>query len=226
MAATSAAQSAAKGFAYTVGNRLFFALTNATNRGTTLFAAQGPNFSLPSSYAPFSPLPDGVEPSAQQLAAIVEDAYDGDRWKTSVGSSMGEEDEGVWFAGQGEPLIRLPTLLETVEIVKENRHGIPFGIETNGLFAPDVAQQLVEAGVKRMSVQMITANPKQYAELAKPHEGTGGHAAVCSFVATAAEAGAAVTVTAVKIPGVDVRAAKALASALGAVDFEAQEYCG
>lgn len=136
---------------------------------------------------------------------------------------MGESDEGVYFAGQGEPLLKLDTLLETVAIVKENRHGIPFGVETNGLFPTDIITKLKESGVKRLSVQLLTSNPKQYAELANPDASTGGFPQVCAFIAAAVEEEFSVTATAVKAPGVNIAQAKALSISLGA-DFEALDY--
>ena len=80
--------------------------------------------------------------------------------------------------------------------------------------------------VKRVSVALMSSNPKQYQELMNP-QGAGdqrGHADVCQFIAACAEAGIEVECTAVKKPGVDWRAAKELSEALGAVGFRAREY--
>jgi hypothetical protein len=116
--AAAAAAAARKGVAYTVGRGLYLALTDKTN-SRTVFASRGPGFAM-SRESNFSPLGEGAaEPSATELAAVVDRAYDG---ADIIG--MGENDPGVTFAGLGEPLLRVETLVETVATVRERRRAL------------------------------------------------------------------------------------------------------
>jgi MoaA/NifB/PqqE/SkfB family radical SAM enzyme len=49
---------------------------------------------------------------------------------------------GVVFAGNGDPLLRLDELIETVSIVKRAMNAIPFRINTNGLVGQDVIDKV------------------------------------------------------------------------------------
>ena len=114
--AAAAAAAARKGVAYTVGRGLYLALTDRTN-SRTVVASRGPGFVM-SRESNFSPLggKGAAEPSATELAAVVDRAYDG---LDIVG--MGENDPGVTFAGLGEPLLRMETIVETIATVSERR---------------------------------------------------------------------------------------------------------
>ena len=110
----------------------------------------------------FEPLLEGTEPTAAELAGLVDEAYAATA--TSTGS-MGESDPGeaaqpplngslnsfgaavVVFAGAGEPLLRTAALLETVALVRQRRNGIAFRIVTNGLFGAETVDQLVGSGL-------------------------------------------------------------------------------
>eukprot|EP00238_Polyblepharides_amylifera_P013280 CAMPEP_0196580170 /NCGR_PEP_ID=MMETSP1081-20130531/27560_1 /TAXON_ID=36882 /ORGANISM="Pyramimonas amylifera, Strain CCMP720" /LENGTH=173 /DNA_ID=CAMNT_0041899971 /DNA_START=249 /DNA_END=770 /DNA_ORIENTATION=- len=157
------------------------------------------------------------EPSSEQIFAVVEEAFKEER----------EPPEGVVFAGGGEPLLKLDVLCESARLIKAKRHGVPLRVTTNGLVAATdsarVAQTLKLAGVKQASVALTTASPKQYMDLMQPLDGL-GHAEVCGFIAMLAEEGVQVTCTAVDRPGVDIAAARALSSALGAVNFQIRTF--
>lgn len=118
---------------------------------------------------------------------------------------------------------------------------------TSGLFSPDVAAALAEAGVNTATVDLVAQDPSAYAAVMRRHRhsppnplsngGIGGvytssanmiredgHGVVCAFIATLAERGVEVECTVVNEPGVETAAARALAFDLGAVCFRAREY--
>lgn len=145
---------ARKGLAYVINGGLYLSLTNFAPC-TTLVASRGPGFQMPPSSG-FELLPDGDEnlPKASELALIIDDVY---RDLEIVG--MGENDPGVSFTGLGDPLTELDTLLETVALVKERRHGVGFSVTTSGLFDACVPFQLFAGGVKHVCVSLNAASP-------------------------------------------------------------------
>ena len=134
---------------------------------------------------------------------------------------MGEDDNGVTFAGLGEPLLRLGDICESVRSIREVRHGVPFRIKTNGLVPggniSSAVEQLVGSGIKSASVYLPCVSPDEYNEIMKPSDGL-GFGNVCDFICQLAEAGAHVECTTVDRPGVDVASIRALSQALGALD--------
>jgi pyruvate-formate lyase-activating enzyme len=143
--------------------------------------------------------------AAEQLAAIVNATYDSEEGRDIIGT--GENDPGVCFAGFGEPLLRLDTLRETVRLVRETRHGIPWRINTNGLHGVEVAQQVAEFAVDHdgrhpfvVSVMLAAHTPPAYAKQMKP-VGDRGFNDVCNFVMALSEAGVTVEATAVAATG-------------------------
>lgn len=209
------------GASYFLGETLYLSLTDKCN-AATLISTRGPGFRMPEDAA-FQPL-NGLEPSADQLAAVVDLYYS--KHEGIVG--MGENDGGVAFAGLGEPTLRLETMLETIALVRERRHGVPFRLVTNGLCSNPInmAQQLREVGLKRASVALMTANPKQYDEIMQPTCEDGpvlSHSDVVATILALSEAGIETEVTAVSSPGVNVADIKQLSVALGA-DFRARTY--
>lgn len=212
---------AIKGLTYWLGSSFYVSLTNRCN-STSLIAARGPSFEMPKESG-FCFLPDDYEPSAQDVSDAVHAAYATDDRKVS--ESMGESDEGVIFAGAGEPLLRLDELTEACRNIKEERHGVPLRVNTNGLVldAESVVNALKESGVGSVSVLMLGANPKQYAEFMQPADGLEfGHA--CSFVCAAVEGGIDVTCTTVQRPEINVSDVRALAMGLGAIDFKVRSF--
>jgi len=206
------------GVAYTLRGGLYVSLTNASP-SLSLLASRGPAFAMPADSG-YCALPEGeaAEPAAKEVAELVDEAY-GDF--EVVG--MGENDLGVRFAGLGDPLLRIETLLETVRLVKERRHGVGFAVSTSGLFDAGVPAALKAGGVKGVVVALNASNPPQYDKLMQPTNGK-GFGDVCSFVIGAAEAGMDVTCTAVEVPGVDIAVVRALASSLGAATFKSRSF--
>jgi len=204
------------GVAYRLGRALYLSLTDESN-ATPLALTRGPSFVMPASSA-FVCLGDAPEPRASELVAAVDAFYD-----SFTIASSGEDDPGVVFAGYGEPLMRLQTLCDTIANVRERRHGAKLRVSTNGLFDASAARALRDAGAESITVNLASADPEQYARLMKPKYGR-THADACAFVEAAAANGLQVECTAVKAPGVDVRAVERLALALGAVEFREREY--
>mmetsp|Transcript_26666 Transcript_26666/g.50687 ORF Transcript_26666/g.50687 Transcript_26666/m.50687 type:complete len:212 (-) Transcript_26666:251-886(-) len=206
---------AGRGMAYTLRNYLYVALTNETP-ACSLMASRGPGFKMPPSSG-FEPLPQDGEPTAEQVFAIVEDAYKED----------GEVPEGVVYGGLGDPLLRLTVVQDSARLIKAKRHGVGLRVTTCGLVAPQesysVAQTLWDCGVKHASVSLNTADPKQYMQMMQPTNGL-GHSEVCTFITLLAEVGVKVTCTAVERPEVDIAATRSLGMALGAVDFRSRSY--
>jgi hypothetical protein len=112
--------------------------------------------------------------------------------------------------------------------VQKHRHGIPFGVYTSGIVPSQdagIAAKLRErVGLKRCIVSLGCSNPMEY-EKHMYHPSCGVESSqkafqnVCSFIATAAEAGYPVEAAVLKGP--DYGAASELAKALGAVEVHA-----
>ena len=91
------------------------------------------------------------------------------------------------------------------------------------MHGPDLAAQLVENGVKQISVFVPAADPTTFQKLAQPPPGYDFNT-LCSFVVVAAEQGCLVECTTANRPGVDVKAVKDLCLSLGAVNFRERSY--
>ncbi len=221
--ATRLPQAFSPGLSYWLGTKLYVSLTDrVTLSGTsTLLSLRGPGFKMPAESC-FQPLGAHPEPSAEEIAAVVDSAYASDPRKIVGG--MGEEDTGVTFAGLGEPLLRWQELSEASALILERRHGIPLRVKTSGILPPDVVsaqvlENLVDAGVGFISVSLPAANPKAYSEAMRLDEKSGSRVfgGVCDFISQAALSGLQVECVGIGRPGVDIAAIRQLAEALGAV---------
>lgn len=209
--------------AYWLGrNRLYLQVTNRVPSGvTTLFHARGPGFRLPAPFAPIAKKLDEFE-----LAQLVNDAYEHDERKVvGAGTGMGEGDEGVVFAGTGEALLRLDTILRASELIKEARHGVPLILNTTGLGVDSadyagVVTRLVESGVDRVSLFLPSADPGEYAQ----YMGGQSLGRPCEFLGLCVEQGLTCRVVTVDNGRVNVKQVRDLGLALGAVEFEAKKY--
>ena len=121
-----------------------------------LFSTRGPGFQMPAASG-FAPLPDGVEPSAEQVAEAVAAAADVD---------------AVCFAGVGEPLMKLNVLEAAAKLVRAERPALALRCNTNGLVQETVAQETAErlatAGLGGVSVALASADAAEYAALMEP----------------------------------------------------------
>lgn len=121
-----------KGLTYWLKGRLYVAVTNQLNANSPV-ALRGPSFQMPACSG-FAPLPVGVEPTAEDIFQAVDEAVA--KGKVRVDSMAADP---VTFAGDGEPLLMLETLLEASDMIKQSRHGLPLRVRTNGLVSADEA---------------------------------------------------------------------------------------
>jgi 4Fe-4S single cluster domain len=124
----------------------------------------------------------------------------------------------VVFAGEGEPLLRLSTLLRLAQSIKHESSASAIRITTNGL-VPEVeppgnetietatARSLAGAGVRSLSVALMTHDPDQYEEIMQPvlvatdnPKRRRPHDRVCDMIRAGLTAGLEVEVTAVEAP--------------------------
>jgi len=147
------------------------------------------------------------EPTFEQVVVELEETIRRKEWKEVV------------FCGFGEPTERLDLLLETSKWVK-NRPGkaIPIRVNTNGHgyllnAGRDVAKDLREAGVDKVSVSLNAANEETYNEVCKSSY-PGAFAAVLDFINRTKNM-LNVEVTAVTTPEVDINKVEDLARELG-----------
>jgi hypothetical protein len=219
------------GITYILGRALYVALTNRCN-ALPLAVTRGPSFVMPADSG-FAKLPDGYEPSADDVLSAVQ-------------SHLGSEPQvgapsNVVFAGLGEPLLRLGVLLEAAGRIEDAYPGrVCLRVSTNGLVpcdrAKEVARSLWDAGVRRATVTIASADEAQHRVLLAPRgaaiatpggagsgAGSPGLPEACHFVQALVAAGMEVDCTAVAEPSVDLAAAGVLADSLGA-SFRSRSY--
>lgn len=130
---------------------------------------------------------------------------------------MGESDPGVWFIAKptsSKDTLEYADLLQTsIAAVKEERHGVPFGAYTSGIFTLQEALPvpLTEIGLDCLQVSLFAASPDKYS--AATGLGPKQFGQVCGFIADAAEQGVAVEAG---VLASDASAARDLALSLGA----------
>ena len=192
---------------------------------------------LASSESGFEALPPGAPaPTAEELACLVDEFYAA----KSAGDlgSMGENDSGVVFQGDGDPLLTTDIVLKTVQLVAEKRNALCFRLNTLGLcdesdinllLESDVVERIDQGDRRRdtriscISVFLPASSSAKYDELLAPSSGR-GFRDVCGFVARLAEAGVNVECTAVARPDVNVPEIERLVLGLGARSFRTRSW--
>jgi cyclic pyranopterin phosphate synthase len=154
------------------------------------------------------------EPTSQEVIEELRKVRNRKNWSEAV------------FCGFGEPLERLDLVLEVTAWIKKNYWKI-VRVDTNGqgyLLNPDrdVAKELKNAGVDRVSVSLNAHNKETYNEICKP-EFEDAYENVLEFIKKAKEAGLETEAAAVTIPEVDLAKVRELAETLG-VKFSVREY--
>ncbi len=187
-----------------------------------MLAANGPGFEFPPGTG-FEPLPQGYEPSAVEAAEAALAAIDA--VNTDCDSSTSRE---VVYAGLGEPLLRLETLCDVVQLLKKSHQVDAQRLNTNGLLpggagaAEHVAQMLAAAGLNSACVQIQSGEARQHSELMTPSSGLGLPDAL-EFATQLLRAGVAVECSVVARPEVNLELAEMLALDIGAT-FKARPY--
>jgi cyclic pyranopterin phosphate synthase len=132
----------------------------------------------------------------------------------------------IVFCGFGEPLERLNLVLEVTQWIKKH-YGKTVRVDTNGQGyllnkERDVARELKDAGVDKVSVSLNAHNKTTYNEVCKPAF-ENAYENVLEFIKKAKEASLETEATAVTIPEVEITKVKELAEDMGA-KFSVREY--
>eukprot|EP00928_Gymnodinium_smaydae_P064779 TRINITY_DN48040_c0_g1_i1.p1 TRINITY_DN48040_c0_g1~~TRINITY_DN48040_c0_g1_i1.p1 ORF type:complete len:248 (-),score=43.29 TRINITY_DN48040_c0_g1_i1:85-828(-) len=209
------------GVTYAFGGTVYVSLTNECNAGLTMLAANGPKFTFPPGTG-FEPLPEGKEPSSDDVVAAVLAACE------TLDKVEGAKAREVVFAGLGEPLLRLPVMLSVIhELGKRTKIINGTRLNTNGLLpaadAEESARSLSKAGLQRACVQLQTADVQQHTTMVRPRAGLSLDDA-CAFAKALASAGVAVDCSAIDRGDVDLDAVEKLALSLGAQRFIKRPY--
>jgi TatD family-associated radical SAM protein len=132
----------------------------------------------------------------------------------------------VVFCGFGEPLERLDLVLEITAWIKKN-YWKAVRVDTNGQGyllneGRDVARELRNVGVDKVSVSLNAHDKETYNEVCKP-EFEDAYENVLEFIKKTKEASLETEATAVTIPEVNLAKVKELAEEMG-VKFSIREY--
>ena len=148
--------------------------------------------SFPILRPPSSSVIESTVESPEDILKEVNDHYD--KEQQFVGG-MGEQDLGVWFVSGGksnqDPVEFVDICQQGIELVKQERHGIPFGLYTSGLVFPATIP-ISEIGLATLQVSLYAASPSDYAKATGKSEKDFG--TVCGFIVDAVEQGMAVEV--------------------------------
>jgi len=140
---------------------------------------------------------------------------------------MGENDGGVWFTSscQRDTLYYYSEIKDIIQLTKQSRHGVPFGVYTSGWVDTNV--DLSELGLSSAVVSLLSDNPIGYGDLLKLKDQALSQrrfGQVCSFLANISESG--FPTTAAVAGGRHAAGGGDLAKALGAVDVEIYDDVG
>jgi hypothetical protein len=109
---------------------------------------------------------------------------------------MGESDPGVWFATTStcdkDTLEFYQLVQESIALVKQERHGVPFSLYTTGIVSPGLDIPLTELGLDCLQVSLFAGSPPEYKKATGQDAAAFGQ--VCGFIADASEQGIAVEV--------------------------------
>lgn len=126
----------------------------------------------------------------------------------------------IVFCGYGEPLIRLDTVLTIAHEFKQKYLGVKVRVDTNGQVSflypnRNVAKELKQNGVDRMSISLNAPDRETYAWICKPTYSLAAYSAVIQFIKDCKSEDLETEVTIVAIPQLDIAACKKVAQELG-----------
>jgi hypothetical protein len=171
---------------------------------------------LPKLLLPVPAFSEATATTPEEILASVNKHYE---QESQFVGGMGESDPGVWFAttsGCDKDTLEFYQLVgESIALVKQERHGVPFSLYTTGTLSQGLEiGPLTELGLDSLQVSLFAGSPPEY------KKATGHDAAafgqVCGFIADAAEQGIAVEVGILKAYAGG--GARDLALSLGAQD--------
>jgi hypothetical protein len=183
--------------------------------------ADAATITLPKLLLPVSAPSEPTATTPEDILASVNQHYE---TESQFVGGMGESDPGVWFATTSacnkDTLEFYQLVGESIALVKQERHGVPFNLYTTGILLPSLEiGPLTELGLDCLQVSLFAGSPPEY------KKATGRDAAafgqVCGFIADAAEQGIAVEVGILKAYASG--GARDLALSLGAQDVHVYE---
>jgi len=165
------------------------------------------------------------EQATDRIISIIEHHYELKDGSGQFVGSMGENDGGVWFLGDGDCMDTLDhwdIIQDIISSVKESRHGIPFGIYSSGRAISNLESEKAsilesELGLSHVEVTLGAGEPSLYMELVASNDLPSTQKEfnrTCNFIATAAEAGIPISVGVAS--GKFTASGTALGKALGA----------
>ena len=195
-------------------------------------------------------LPPPVYPIIHQTRSAQNDALSDDKESSPIADSLRQEiqqylqststneKQSIVFAGEGEPTLRLNTLLSLSEHIQHSRNpcsDLSIRIVTNGLVLANVEdrrrmlQMLKMKGIDELSVALMTSCSKQYDELMQPNiceakEKISAHQRICEMIREAVDVGLSVECTGVEHDKIDKSLAESLGDELGANSFRWRPY--
>lgn len=158
--------------------------------------------------------------------------------------SASDEIQSIVFAGEGEPTLRLKTLLHLSQQIRNDANFAsdkPIRIVTNGLILASenegnrrkILEDLKVTGIDELSVALMTSCSTQYDDLMQPcwddEKGNKGsnisaHERICSFIRDAIDVGLSIECTGVEHSYIDMGLAEKLGGELGASSFRWRPY--
>jgi hypothetical protein len=138
--------------------------------------------------------------------STIQDVLDAVNWHYSTSDDfvggMGESDPGVFFIvpttnenteQPDDPLDHAELVTESILAVKEQRHGVPFGLYTTGIVSPSIPEDVVMSCLQRLhtlQVSLYAASPPDYGKATRmasmPHAQK-AFGSACSFLAMVGE---------------------------------------
>jgi cyclic pyranopterin phosphate synthase len=154
------------------------------------------------------------EPTSEEVIEELQKAINRKNWSEVV------------FCGFGEPLERLDLVLEATRWLKKH-YWKTVRVDTNGQGyllnkGRNVARELKEAGVDKVSVSLNAHNKETYNQICKPVF-EDAYENVLEFIKKAKEEGIETEATAVTIPEVEITKVKELTERIG-VKFTVRQY--